>query len=144
MGVFCVLFREKNQILLERVLSAVPSPLPAPAFLKLRTDKRLNSSKCRRCGNGNFCRKSSLNQTMNNGTEYISLDLRHFFEIFVQSVTKLKRCGFTAPVVCFLTTNEELCGGNYFPHCFNAVENKTKFQKEHKKRRHTAVCLRHK
>ena len=46
---------------------------------------------------------------MNNETEYISLDLRHFFEIFVQSVTKLKRCGFTAPVVCFLTINEELC-----------------------------------
>ena len=114
---------------MERGFSATPSPLPAPAFLKLRTDKRLNFSKCRRCGNGNFCRKSSLNQAMNNGTEYISLDLRHFFEIFVQSVTKLKRCGFTAPVVHFLTTNEELCGGDYFPHCFNAVENKTKFQK---------------
>ena len=52
----------------ERVLSAVPSPLPAPAFLKLRTDKRLNFSKCRRCGSGNFCRKSSLNQAVNNGT----------------------------------------------------------------------------
>ena len=124
-------FLLKNQILLERGFSATPSPLPAPAFLKLRTDKRLNFSKCRRCGNGNFCRKSSLNQAMNNGTEYISLDLRHFFEIFVQSVTKLKRCGFTAPSVYFLTmsNNEALFCGDYFPHCFNALENKTKFQK---------------
>ena len=123
--------RSKNQNFTERGFSATPSPLPAPAFLKLRTDKRLNFSKCRRCGNGNFCRKSSLNQAMNNGTEYISLDLRHFFEIFVQSVTKLKRCGFTAPSVYFLTmsNNEALFCGDYFPHCFNALENKTKFQK---------------
>ena len=130
-GVFVFFLGKRTKTL--RRGGSPPPPLHSrlPLFLNFGQIRDLIPQNAVASGNCNFCRKSSLNQAMNNGTEYISLDLRHFFEIFVQSVTKLKRCGFTAPSVYFLTmsNNEALFCGDYFPHWFNAFENKTKFQK---------------